>query len=109
MNGKAMKRVTAVVRTTVLERVEKHLEVAGVPDINVMAVQGYGDYANFFREPPLVDYARLEIFAEAKRVPAIVEAIAESAATGLAGDGVIAVSPLESFHQISQYRKPAPS
>lgn len=103
MNRHPMQKITAIVRSEALERVERHLEVMGVPGLSVMHIEGYGEQANFFREPPLQRYARLEIFAQGDEVAAIVEAIAESAGNGLAGDGIVAVSPVEAFYHISSY------
>lgn len=103
MTRHPMQKITAIVRSEALDRVERHLEVMGVPGLSVMHVEGYGEHANFFREPPLQRYARVEVFAEGDEVPAIVEAIAESAGSGLAGDGIVAVSPVEEFYHISSY------
>lgn len=46
-----LRKVTAIVRTEVLEEIEQHLEAIGVPDISVTYVKGFGDYANFFKSP----------------------------------------------------------
>lgn len=46
-----LRKVTAIVRTEVLEEIEQHLETIGVPGISATYVKGFGNYANFFKSP----------------------------------------------------------
>jgi len=96
----AFKKVTTIIQCERTEAVEQALEGIGVPGMSVTEVTGYGDYANFYRSPPLVTHHRIEIFVEADRVKAIVETILNSAHSGTEGDGVIAVLPVEHFYHI---------
>lgn len=48
----ALRKVTAIVRTEMLEEIEQHLQAIGVPGISVTYVKGFGNYANFFKSPP---------------------------------------------------------
>lgn len=94
------KKVTAIIQWEALERVEKALEEEGTPGIGVSPVKGYGDYADFYKSPPLVRHARIEIFTDDFRVASTVKLIIDTAHTGLAGDGVVAVMPAEHLYRI---------
>lgn len=90
-----IKKITAIVRNDVLERVEQKLQAVRPPGITVSTVKGYGEYANFFEHDWLVRHARIEIFAPDEQVDEIVEAIRDGARTGGPGDGFVAVLPVE--------------
>ena len=88
------RKLTAIVRRSRLENVEKRLVECGVGGVAVSAVKGYGEYRNFFSRDWKVDHVKLEIFAAEDRVRELVEAIRYGAHTGLSGDGLIAVEPV---------------
>jgi nitrogen regulatory protein P-II 1 len=94
------RKINAIIRSTVLEKVEKRLQQIGVKGVTVTRVKGYGEYANFFTRDWLTTNARIEIFAAREDVDSIVTAITESAHTGFVGDGFIAVLPVESIFLI---------
>ena len=96
----AFKKVTAIIQHDVLEKVEAALEETGISGISVTYVKGYGDYANFFHSPPVVNHARIEIFTDETKVDLIVSTIMEHAHTGLPGDGLIVVLPVEHMYKI---------
>lgn len=95
-----LRKVTAIVRTDVLERVEKCLEDLRIPGISVTKVKGFGEYASFFSRDWMVEHARIEIFLRRERADEIARAIVEAAHTGLAGDGLVAVLPVEAIYRI---------
>lgn len=94
------RKVIAIVRGDVLERVEMRLKDMGVKGISVSRVKGFGEYANFFRHDWLVQHARIEVFAERARAEEIARVIAEEAHTGLAGDGIVGLIPVETLFRI---------
>ena len=94
------RKINAIIRSSVLEKVERRLQQIGIKGITVSRVKGYGEYANFFTRDWLTTKARIEIFAARDDVDSIVGAITESAHTGFAGDGFVAVLPLESIFLI---------
>jgi nitrogen regulatory protein P-II 1 len=96
----AFKKITAIFRCENLEQVETALEEIGVPGMSVSNVEGYGEYANFFKMPPVVQHARIEIFAEEEKIDLIAKTIMDGAHTGITGDGLIAVSPVEHLYKI---------
>lgn len=95
-----LRKITAIIRVSRLETVEKRLQDLGVPGISVTKVKGYGEYANFFSRDWLVEHARIEIFLTQKRADEIARAIMAAAHTGGAGDGLVVVLPVETVYRI---------
>jgi nitrogen regulatory protein P-II 1 len=94
------KKVTAIIRTNTLEAVESGLACLGVPGVTVTRVKGFGEYANFMTRDWLSAHARLEVFVDAAQVDAVVEVVTRAAHTGLAGDGIVVVLPVDQVHRI---------
>ena len=92
--------VIANFRRDKLNEVEKKLEQLGVERINVSKVSGFGEYHNYFAPNWLESEVRVEIFTKKHEVEAITSAIIEAARTGLPGDGVVAVLPIEKLYLI---------
>lgn len=90
-----MKLIVAIIRRDKREEVETALQRAGVERVDLSKVKGYGEYHNFFSPTWMEDEVRLEIFTRHHKVEAIARAILDSAHTGLPGDGVVAVLPVE--------------
>lgn len=95
-----LRKLTAIVRRSRLEDVEERLVKCGVGGLTVSAVKGFGEYANFFSRDPKVDHVKVEVFAAEDRVDEFVHAIQGAANTGLAGDGLLAVEPVERLIRI---------
>ena len=105
------RKVVAIVRPTVLDKVEERLKELGVKGLTVTKVKGYGEYANFYKENWLVDGARIEIFIARSGVDAVVDAILDVAHVGTPGDGIVAVLPVERLLRIrtkAEYESPEP-
>jgi len=94
------RKVTAIIRADVLEKVERKLQAIAVTGISVTKVKGYGEYSNFYSKDWMVDHARIEIFTHKSKADAIVRNIIETAHVGLEGDGVVAVLPVEKLYRI---------
>ena len=92
--------VIANFRSDKLKQVEKKLEELGAERINVCKVKGFGEYHNFFAENWLTSEVRLEVFTRGDKAGVIADAIMEAAHTGVPGDGVVAVLPLEKLYLI---------
>ncbi|MEA3246782.1 MAG: P-II family nitrogen regulator [Gemmatimonadota bacterium] len=95
-----LRKVTAIVRSALIETVEQHLITAGVRGITVTRVKGFGEYSDFYSRDWLSEHMRIEMFLSADRVDAVCEAIMRAARTGSPGDGVIAVLPVEELYRI---------
>lgn len=100
-----VKKITAIVRTHVLEAVEGRLRQLGVAGVSVTRVKGFGEHANFFSRDWLSAQARIEIFADGPDVDRIVEAVMDAAYTGAAGDGIVAVLPVDKLYRIRERRE----
>jgi len=94
------KKIIAIIRTEKLEGVENRLKEISVRGISVTKGKGYGEYANFFTSDWYVTHARLEIYCEASRTDEIANTIIEAAHTGVAGDGLVTVIPVEKIYRI---------
>ncbi len=87
-----MKLVTGIVRTTSLRHVVQRLEDVGVKGITISEIKGLGEELRL--NNPYSIHDKIEIFVSDERADAVAQVILEHAATGLAGDGLIAVSPV---------------
>jgi nitrogen regulatory protein P-II 1 len=95
-----LRKVTAIVRVDVLERVERRLQELRVPGITVTKVKGYGEYENFFARDRMTEHARIEIFLRRERAEEVARTIVDAAHTGGAGDGIVVVLPVEAIYRI---------
>ncbi len=88
---------------------KSRLQELGVKGLTVSRVKGYGQHKEYFTRDWLSDQARIEVFAAKDEVDAIVRAILESAHTGMAGDGLVAVLPVEKIFRIRTKAEALPS
>jgi nitrogen regulatory protein PII len=88
-----MKMITAIVRTTALEHILKKLEHMGIKRLTISEIKGTGDEVPLFRHYTIHD--KIEIIVSDDKADEAARAILEDAGTGLAGDGIIAVTPLD--------------
>ena len=95
-----LKKIVAIVRTRVLADVEVQLIEMRVKGISVTRVKGYGEYDTFINPDWRSTHARIEIYAELSMVDTIVKAILKSAHYGAAGDGIVAIHPVEKLYRI---------
>jgi nitrogen regulatory protein P-II 1 len=95
-----LRKVTAVIRSRMLKQVEERLQEMNVKGLSVSNVKGFGEYENFFTHDWRITHSRIEIFTEKSKAEEIVRAILETANTGKAGDGFIAVLPVEELFRI---------
>ncbi|MEJ2032272.1 MAG: P-II family nitrogen regulator [Deltaproteobacteria bacterium] len=95
-----LRKIVAIVRVSALEKVEERLRDLRVKGLSISSVRGYGEYSNLYKQDWMVSHARVEIFTEQTEVDAIVTAIMETAHTGIAGDGIVAVLPVEELFRI---------
>jgi len=93
-------KVTAIVRSDVIKQVSKRLHDIGVPGISVSKVKGYGEYADFYTDDWLTNHARFEIYTDETKSEIVAQAIMDSACSGMAGDGIIAIAPVTKIYHI---------
>ena len=100
-----MKMIWAVVRWTYLKEIEKKLFEIGEKSFSITKVKGFERRGQSFMESDLVDHLKIEIFAQEDRVERIKEIIVNVTHTGLPGDGVFAIIPVEEFIKIRETKK----
>ncbi|HXX57134.1 MAG TPA: P-II family nitrogen regulator [Thermodesulfovibrionales bacterium] len=98
-----MKLVNAVVRTTSLERIVKSLETLGIRQLTILEIKGVGEQAQVFTSYSV--YKMIQMIIPDESVNEISSVILDNAHTGLAGDGYIAVLPIESLIDIQTMEK----
>ncbi len=96
------RKVTAVVRTRVLQGIEKRLRQIGIQGMSVFKVKGFGEDKYLLADHTVSRHAhvKIEIFAETTKAYDIAAAILEAAHTGGPGDGIICVLPVEKIFRI---------
>lgn len=99
------RKITAIIQVETLKKVQNALQVIGVPGISVTSVKGYGEYKDFYTKELMSSHARVEIFIEQSRAEEVATTIMDAAHTGIEGDGVIAVLPVESVYHIRTRKK----
>jgi len=98
-------KITAIIRPEKLEAVEDVLKQKKVRGMTVSKVKGFGEYANFYTSDWLCTHVRVEVFAEAERGEEYAAAIMQAAYTGVEGDGIVAVSPVQSVYHVRLQKK----
>jgi len=96
----SFKKIIAIIRPDLLDKAEKTLKELGVPGVSISQVKGYGEYADFFSPDWMVTHARVEVIIDTVRAEEIAQAIMETAHTGLEGDGIVAIVPVEKLYHI---------
>jgi len=102
--SEGLRRVTAMVRCSALQKVEERLKQLHVPGISVTKVKGYGEYADFFRSDWVREHARIEVYCGERRADEIARAVVEVAHTGARGDGTVVVLPVEAIYRVRTSR-----
>lgn len=98
-----MKLITATVRTTSLDNVVKCLKDIDIREMTISEIRRIGD------ETPLsqhyIIHNRIDILIPDEKVEKIVDMILQHTHTGLAGDGFIAVLPVDYMIKIRTKKK----
>jgi len=97
----AMKNLTAIISPEMVEPVEERLRRLNVPGVSVTHTKGYGAYKNFYQRDLVTTHARLQLFLSEDRVAEVVSAIREVLGPAAEDGGILAVSPVEEFHNLS--------
>ena len=98
-----MKTIVAIVRTTAVENIVQCLEAAGIRGMTMSEVRGLGEQVRI-RDPYTV-HIRIELIIPDEKVEEISETIVGCAHTGLSGDGLIAVYPMDYMIHIRTNKK----
>jgi nitrogen regulatory protein P-II 1 len=102
----ARKQISAIIRPSMLEGVEKHLMGIGVAGITVTRAKGYGEYADFLvASHGTFNCVRIDIFIDEKDAQRVIDALLDAAHTGTPGDGIVAVLPVDGLYRIRDRQK----
>lgn len=101
----SFKKITAIVRPNLLDKIEDALKEEGVPGVSVGSVKGYGEYANIYAKDGMVASTRIEVFIDEECADSVAQAIMRAAHTGLEGDGIVAITPAETIYHIRTREK----
>lgn len=99
------RKVTAIFPDSDLEKVEKALLAHGVPGTTVSRIHGFGEYRNYFTNDLMVDCMRIEIFIDADKANEIATTIARAVHSGVRGDGIVAILPVDEFWHIREFAR----
>ena len=99
------RKVTAIFRPDRLEAVEDRLRGLTVAGISVTKVKGFGEYTNFYQPDWMCEHVRIEVYTSKLKADEIAEAIIDAAHTGMEGDGIVAILPVESVYHIRTKEK----
>lgn len=99
------RKVTAIIRPDALEKVETALKSLSVPGVSVTKVKGYGEYMDFYTPDWMCSHVRVEVFIGRHRAEDVANAVMQAAHTGLEGDGIVAVLPVEAVYHIRTREK----
>ncbi len=93
-------KVSAIIRCELLEKVEFKLQEIGVHGYSVTQVMGCGEYTDYFSRDCMTKHAQVQIYTYAHLAEGIAEAIIEAAHTGVEGDGIVAVYPINQVYRV---------
>ncbi|MFL9858845.1 P-II family nitrogen regulator [Paraburkholderia madseniana] len=103
-----LKCVVAIVRLDVVEALERKLGAIHIHGVTVTKVRGFGVHPNYFADDWTTEHVKIEIFAQAENVDALVKTIMDIAHVGAGGDGVVAVIPVEKFFRVRSHEEALP-
>lgn len=101
-----LKKITAIIRNEMLEKVKAKLKEINVPHVTVDWVSGYENPHRVFEMPDLITHSRIEILTEESGVKKIVDCISFNAYVGTYDDGVITVTPIDEVIKVNSGGKP---
>jgi nitrogen regulatory protein P-II 1 len=102
------KKVHAVIRTDALPRVKERLQELHLPNLVVTKVKEYGDHHEIFAFRTEYRYARIEVFADEAQARQVATVIVETAHTGMPGDGLVAILPVEAIYHVRDKSQAVP-
>ncbi len=88
-----MKMVVGIVRTTCLKKVLKELDDIGIRNLTVSKIEGIGEQITLRKSYAVHDM--IQIIVPDEKVNQVTDVILQHAHSGLAGDGIITVIPID--------------
>ena len=101
----AIKYIIAVVRESKIKTIVSSLYENKIPGISISTVRGFGEHVNVYAKDILEDNVRLEVFVSERYADKVMTLIMNGAHTGLEGDGVVAMLPVDTMYQVRNFAK----
>ena len=98
-------KITAIIRSDKVETIEKELLRLKVPGVSISKGKGFSDNPNFLSQEWAMTHVRVEVFIGKHRADEIAIAIMNVAHSGVQGDGIVAISPVETIYHIRKKEK----
>lgn len=95
-----MKKITAIIREDTQDKLIDELQKHGVPGVSIAQVKGYGEYINTYSQDSLETCIKVEIFTQDKVARQVATLIMDLSATGVEGDGVVAITPVDVIYRV---------
>lgn len=89
--------VVAIIRGDKLSAVERRLHEIGVRGITVIKAKGFGEHSlphDILGRALMTDQAKLEIYVAGDQAERVATSVIDTAHTGSAGDGIVAILPV---------------
>ena len=71
-----------------------------MPGLSIAPVKGYGEYVNTYSEGYLETCSKVEIFTNDDAAEKVARLIMELATTGVEGDGIVAIVPVDAIYRV---------
>ena len=95
----AINLVVAIVRESRVKSIISKLYENSIPGVTISPVRGYGEHVNNYSQDITADNVRIEVFVAETFSQHVVDIIMKAANTGLKGDGIVAVLPVNGIYQ----------
>lgn len=96
----SLKLIVAYVREQRIGPLVDRLRAFGVSGISVSQAQGMGEYTNPHGSHGLEPHRRIDVMLEASKAQLAAELIMDVARSGLTGDGIVAIMPIDNLFRI---------
>ena len=100
-----MKKITAIIREDAQEGLVDALRDHGVPGASIANVKGYGEYVNTYSQDILETCVKVEIFTENEVAEKVVKLLMQLTSTGMEGDGIVAITPVDTLYRIRDQKE----
>ncbi|WP_455219423.1 P-II family nitrogen regulator [Kaarinaea lacus] len=100
----AINYIVAVVRESQVKSIVAKLYEHNVPGVTVSPVKGYGEHISMSKDS-LDESVRVEVFVAEKHAQPVANIIMQAAHTGMEGDGIVAILPVNEMHLVRDYSK----
>jgi nitrogen regulatory protein P-II 1 len=101
----AIKNIVALIREESLQDVVKQLQRANIRGISMLPAKGYGEYMNSFAKDAFNACVRLDIIVDAAQAESVAALIVNAAHSGLEGDGLVFISPIDKLYRVREKKE----